>query len=668
MSGQPTGCNRTARLAGQIAIGLVVYLASISGLAAEPRTRSVLVFDPSAAGGPFYPAIYAAIKSTIHATSVGPVSISLETLDLARFPGAAYEDSLRSHHKVKYRDKPIDLIIALGSSPLEYVLRSRAELWPGVPVVFGMVDEPTLARLTIPPDVTGRGLKMRLQDSVSTARSVVPDLKRIAIVGDALDTQPVFAHFKQELPSAADNLEVIDLTGLPMSELRRRVAVLPGHTAIIYTSIYTDGSGTSYPPAEALALFADAANSPIVVSAETFVGRGGIGGFVMTPDSIGKGAGQLASRLLGGERLSDISLAEEDVRPIFDWRQLQRWGVQASQLPPGSEIRFRPLTAWDQYRWHIVFVAAVILFQTVLIAGLLYERGRRRTAETNARDRLSELAHLNRQATGGEMSASIAHELNQPLAAILSNTEAAQSILQARSPDLEEIKQILADIRRDDQRATEVIRKLRRLFKKTAFEVQQIDLNGVLEDAIEFLSLEASEREVTLIAVRASQPVYVNADPTQLQQVIMNLGMNAIEASTGTANGQRKVIAMVAVLDDNTVELSVSDSGPGVPEEQLKGIFAPFFTTKKNGMGMGLSIARTITEAHGGRIWAENGTAGGAVFHVTLPCAPMHGASERKLELAAFKSEKQIDAARPRGPRQVDRPRPMNSPTTAYPV
>lgn len=470
---------------------------------------------------------------------------------------------------------------------------------------------------------------------VTTAHAVVPGLKRIAVVGDPWDIVASYRHLEQEIAAGADNLEIIRLIGLRMVELRKRVAALPDDTAIVYTSIYSDGAGAIYPPAAALSLVAEAANRPIVVSAETFVGPGGIGGFVMTPRSIGEGAGRLALRILDGAPISSIALGEEDVRPVFDWRQLQRWGLDLSRLPPESEIRFRPLTAWDQYRWHILSIAAVLVLQTALILGLLHERRRRRSAETEARNRLSDLAYMNRYATAGELSASIAHELNQPLGSILTNTEAAQNLLKAKLPNLKEVKQILADIRRDDQRATDVIRRLRGLFKKTAFEVQKIDLNEVLLEVIEFLSLEAAEHDVTLNAKPAPHAIHVNGDRTQLQQVIMNLVKNGIEASSATANGQRKVIARIDLVDDATVELSVSDTGRGIPEDQLKRVFEPFFTTKKDGMGMGLSITRTIIEAHRGRVWAEHGIAGGAVFHVTLPWAP-HGASDRKLHVAQF--------------------------------
>ena len=216
----------------------------------------------------------------------------MESLDLSRFGGSAYEESLQAHLQVKYQDKPIGVVVAIGDAALEYVLRWRTRLWPGVPIVFSMVDETTLARLSPLPDVTGSIMKLRLADAITSARAVVPDLKTIVFVGDAWESQTVYGHWKEEIPAAAVGLEIIDLTGTPMRELRKRVAALPDHSAILYTSIYSDGEGTFYPPADALTFFAETANRPIIVSAETFVGRGGIGGFVMTASAIGKEAAQ----------------------------------------------------------------------------------------------------------------------------------------------------------------------------------------------------------------------------------------------------------------------------------------------------------------------------------------------------------------------------------------
>ena len=227
------------------------------------------------------------------------------------------------------------------------------------------------------------------------------------------------------------------------------------------------------------------ANAPIFSYDESFFGSATVGGPLLLVADTSRLTAAVAIRILERREGRDIKVPPvEFSSPRFDWRQMQRWGISEKNLPPGSEILFRDPTAWEQYRLQIVSLASVLLFQAALIAGLLYEHRRRRNLEVEAHQRMSELAHMNRRATAGELSASIAHELNQPLGAILNNTETAELVLAFPSPNLEEIKEILGDIRRDDQRASEVIKRLRRLLTKTVFRAQDIDLNETVREGI----------------------------------------------------------------------------------------------------------------------------------------------------------------------------------------
>jgi len=266
-------------------------------------------------------------------------------------------------------------------------------------------------------------------------------------------------------------------------------------------------------------------------------------------------------------------------------------------------------------------VVVLLLLEAATILLLLRERWRRKRAEVEARRSVSQLAQVNRRTTVGELSASIAHELSQPLSAILRNSEAAELMLGTRCPDLAYLREILGDIKRDEHRASEVIRRLRRLLTNAPFDTQEIDLNDVVREVFELLSGQASAGHVTLSTRLDPQAPCVTGDRIQLQQVILNLVMNGIQAIEGSASAERRIIGRTAVLNDTSMQVSIEDSGPGVPLEMLDRMFEPFFTTKEAGMGMGLAIARTIVEKHGGNIWAENRTAGGAVFRFNLPLA-----------------------------------------------
>jgi C4-dicarboxylate-specific signal transduction histidine kinase len=231
---------------------------------------------------------------------------------------------------------------------------------------------------------------------------------------------------------------------------------------------------------------------------------------------------------------------------------------------------------------------------------------------------MAELAHVNRFSTAGELTASIAHEINQPLGSILTNAETAQAILKSPSPDMAELNEIVGDIVQDDRRATEVIRRMRSLLTKAPFELKSLDLNDVAREAVEFLSTLAVGRKVELVSVITPDALPILGDRIQLQQVILNLVVNAIDAMADMPSENRIISIRTSRVED-FAELSVSDRGPGIPGDKLKEVFEPFFTCKAEGMGMGLSIARTIIEAHHGLISARNQVHGGASFRIRLP-------------------------------------------------
>ncbi len=236
----------------------------------------------------------------------------------------------------------------------------------------------------------------------------------------------------------------------------------------------------------------------------------------------------------------------------------------------------------------------------------------------------AELAHVARLTTMGELAASIAHEINQPLGAILTNAETADAILKSQSPDIAalpaivELKDIVNDILHDDRRAGEVIRRIRSLVTKAPFELKNLDLNDLVRDTVELLTSVVVARKVELVSRIAQDVLPILGDRIQLQQVILNLVVNGIDAMKDTPS-ENRVVSIRTSYVENFAQLSVSDRGSGIPKDKLKTVFEPFYTNKAGGMGMGLSIARTIIEAHQGLIWAENRDHGGASFRIRLP-------------------------------------------------
>ena len=598
----------------------LVSVSAAGSLLAEPLPRSVLIIDQYGPGLPFSAGISSGIRATVISGSASRVSIYHEQLDVSRFRGPVYEHSLNAHFRVKYRDKQIGVIITVGPAALEYVLRSRVELWPAVPVVFTFVDKPTVAQLERPPDVTGNTLQSQPRDMVTVARTLVPDIQRIALVGDPPENQTYYRDLKKEVPIIAPDLEFIDLTGLAMTELRKRVAVLPDQTAILHTSIFSDGEGNSLIPADAVALVAETANRPIVVDLDTHFGRGSVGGLITTSTSLGEAAAKIALRILNGEIVSNIPIKESELaRPLFDWRQLKRFGISEANLPPGSEVRFRELTAWEQYRWQIMLIVATLVIQTSLIIWLYYEHRRRRYAEAGSRSALAKIADMNRVVTASELTASIAHEIKQPLAAMVANASAGLRWLAREIPDLGETRDAMKNIVSAGHRADEVIGSIQAMFKKDSQVSTPLDLNKVIQDVLGLVRRDLETQRI-LVQSGLTKPLpLVLGHKGQLQQVILNLVRNAADAMDSVSGRARVLRIKTAIHGSDGVLLSVEDSGTGIAPEDIDRIFELFFTTKSQGMGMGLSICRSIIEAHNGRLWASPGVDCGSVFNIMLP-------------------------------------------------
>jgi C4-dicarboxylate-specific signal transduction histidine kinase len=261
----------------------------------------------------------------------------------------------------------------------------------------------------------------------------------------------------------------------------------------------------------------------------------------------------------------------------------------------------------------------------------------RKRAEEDAQMHRAEAAHAARAATLGELAAGLAHELNQPLAAILTNVQASRRLLLTEPPRIELLREILDDIAADDVRASEIIRRMRALLKKGRTEIQALDLNELTRDVLRLLASDAILRRVRVRPLLEPDLPGVCGDRVQLQQVILNLLVNGLEAMTETVPARRHLEIRTVHSDDSWVEIMVRDHGPGIPSEVLSRLYEPFFTTKRDGLGMGLSICRSIAEAHGGHLQASNNPDGGATFAFRLPMA---GASRRHDDEAAHESRR----------------------------
>jgi PAS domain S-box-containing protein len=296
------------------------------------------------------------------------------------------------------------------------------------------------------------------------------------------------------------------------------------------------------------------------------------------------------------------------------------WSVHLATGQP-FEMEQRLRRADGEYRWF--FVRRVPLRdengQVIRWYAAAHDIDDQRRAERALQTAQAELAHVTRVTTLGEMSASIAHEVNQPLAAIITNAQATLRLLSRDVPDIQDARAGIADVIKDAHRANEVIRRIRDFSKKAHPQMMQFNVNEVVEEAVKLVRHEALRHGVTIRFEFASELPQVRGDRIQLQQVIVNVAVNGMEAMTSVQDRERMLIVRTQRDQSDRILVTVADAGVGIEPENLNRVFGAFHTTKPGGLGMGLAICRSIIEAHGGRLWAEANVPRGAIFRFTLP-------------------------------------------------
>ena len=573
-------------------------------------------------------------EAGLRETLAESTELNAEFLDYPRFDGESYMRALTRFLREKYALRPPAVLVVGAEGALDFVLRHRAELFPGIPVVHAAVPRSFLqSRRPLPADVVGVPIEYDFPGTIELALRWHPHARRLLVVtGASAQDRAWEAELRGDVSRFQDRVTAEFLAGLPTEAVLQRLSELGSDTLVFTPGYFEDGVGHQFSPREAAGLMAGAAAAPVYGPFDTFIGTGVVGGSMPNFAAMGRQAGRLVNdRLAGGApaapRLPSIMPKAVNV----DWRQIRRWDIDPSAIPDDAIVRFKPPTLMEEHATAMVVAMVVFLLQAGLIAGLLFERRRRRRMELAVQQQRCELAHASRLAVAGELTGAIAHEINQPLGAILSNADAADLLLASGADRRDELRAILADIRQDNLRASEVIRRLRALLAKQPLDWHPFDLNDAVRELEPVLRAEARRRGVALDLRLAATATVLVGDRVQIQQVLLNLALNAMDAANGLPEA-RRTVAVSVERDADRLALVVRDQGLGIAPEHLPQLFDSFFSTKPQGMGLGLSITRTLVEAHGGRIWAESGagsgSGAGAVFRVEWPAAGGAGTPE----------------------------------------
>ena len=571
------------------------------------------------------------MRRALSAHAPGIVDVTTESIDNSRFGSPELEAAFLGLMRAKYANAPVDAIVALGAFGLDFAARHRAELWSDAPIVYHAFASDARDR-PLPPRVTGVAPSAGAGDTLSLARRLQPDAKRVVIVaGTGLGEEARARKTVAAVRAVRPPLDAIRVAGT-LEEVKRALAALPPDTIVLYDGMARDSRGATYFPSDVVDVLAAVSTAPLYGHFESSLGRGIVGGALIDASEQGRILGEAVADVLAGRIASDAPMrAGASPACTVDARQLARWGIPRERVPDGCTLAFHEAGLLAAYPWQVSGAIALIVLQAALIGALLIQWRQRRRASSETQQMRVELAHASRLATVGELTAAISHEINQPLGAVQSSADAAEMLLEGPSPRIDRVREILANIRAANHRASEVVRRLRTLLQKHESSRQPFDLAETVDDVLRMLDSELRRRRIAIEARSSVRPLPVEGDPVQIQQVVLNLVMNAMDAIGGAPAERRRIRVRLATDGEGMAVVQVADRGEGIPEANLPHLFESFFTTKPQGMGLGLSVSHSIVKAHGGRIQARNNSHGGATFVVTLPLGESPAAAEPRI-------------------------------------
>jgi len=586
------------------------------------QTKRVLLIFSEARDLPGNVLMEQSVRAQMIKDNTNHIEFYTERMDASHFPNPKHYRLFRDYIKNKYAGQNLDLVLMFMERDFMLAHELPTSLLTNLPVIYVTVNNLEVPQ---PPEgrpFTGVFQHYDLQGTIKFIFHLQPETRHVVIIGGTSTADQVVMQGLSEIGHSIDGVNFEFWTNQPVEEICERAKTLSQDTAILLGTIQKDASGQPQYTSHVVQLLAPTAAVPVYVLGDGLIGSGALGGNVISFGDLGVAAAKLATRSLAGIPISQLPVeVRSNGVPMVDWRAMQRWHIKPGRLPASCALLYQPHTLWESYRGIIVLVAAGFLAQAITIAALLVQRRRQLIAEAEILKQRTELTHVTRVSTMGQLASALTHELNQPLGAILRNAEAAEIYLQSDQPNLNEVRAILTDIRRDDKRAGNVIDRMRSLFKRQKLTSGTLDLRDLVEDTVAMARPDAAARQVKLKVEIAPNLPPAQGDRVHIQQVLLNLILNGMDAMNTIPKTRRNLVVGAVKTSNDNLQISVADSGIGISPDNANHIFEPFFTTKSNGMGMGLAISRTIIEAHGGEIWMKSNAMEGTTFTFLLPPA-----------------------------------------------
>jgi signal transduction histidine kinase len=557
-----------------------------------------------------------------------PVSIVTEYLDIGRTNNEEYGRSIVEMYNQKYNDDGIDLIIAVGPGILPFLKKEGLKMLKNSPLILVDIYTSQADSVNNASQVIGLPIYLKynyFNKSFNTICELFPDRRSIYCVNGngGLDN-----YYKSILKDTQDSYsgahKFIDITDISIDSALRKISQLPEESIVVIVSYSEDINGLPFTTPEAANLIAKISKVPFfILGSDSFPKDGGaIGGYVINYMNVGREFGKAANQIIRGTDPKSIEVnLPSFYQYIFDWRELKKWDLLDSKAIPGQSTYLnKPHIFIYDYIWYIIGAIAFMAFQTLIIIYLIRTRRIQKKVRQQMQenqDILNKIVREDRLSKMTILTASLSHELNQPLTAILSTAQAGMRFLDSDKLDREQAKEIFKNIIEDDTRAGGIIGSVRSLMKLEIREKEKVMINSLVNETLDIMRHEIVRHGIRIIAKTDISPIFVFGDKIQLQQVLLNFFRNSIDAMEKSNPDDKKIEVVMKSVEDS-VTISVSDSGPGIDNSILEKIFKPFVTTGKTGFGIGLAVSHSIIQDHGGEIWAKNMPDGGAELSFRL--------------------------------------------------
>ena len=553
-----------------------------------------------------------------------------EYFEASRFPEENTAVTFRNYLQAKYAKRTVDVVVASADAPLKFLLQYRKELFSKSPIVFVANELPKPDALASAAGATGIHYKVAYRETVELVLRLHPGTKRVFVVSGTPEQDRRFEKAAQQELSGFSKAELIYLTDLPLNELIAKTTSLPPDSVMLYVRQQSlNEQGKLLESYEVLSRIAPGSSVPIYGFGTVILGSGIVGGYLQGPEMNGAKMAEFVERILSGTRVREIPVEQTQKAAMFDWRELKRWGVPESSLPPASVVRFREFTFWELYKWRIVGLIALVILQTAFIGVLLVER-RRRVRARRALDQLNaelesrieiRTAELNAKSRELETFAySVAHDLKAPLRGI---DGYSRILLEEYTASLDsEGRRFLQTIQNSTDEMNQLIDDLLAYsrLERRELTTDRVELAPIVNSLVEEKRREIAERSRSIDFVIDVNGATALADSSGLAQSLRNYLDNAIKF-TGKVAAPR--IEVGSNENEENCVLWVRDNGIGFDmkhHDQIFDIFQRLNVTRDYpGTGIGLAIVRKAMERMGGKAWAESKPGHGATFYLEIP-------------------------------------------------